>query len=245
MIVLVLLLGCSLQAKAYVLSGTKWPQPSIPGYPITLTYSYSNLLDGVLGLSTSDLRSAVEESLSLWAGYAPLNFVEVFDSGPMPTSADTPYQAGDHPVLRFGHHYMDGAYYVDVYGNKRNSILAHANYPAYGSGLAGDVHMDSSEPWSLGGEEGFNFLYVFTHELGHALGLAHEPMPADGGAEAVMNPRYFADRFGGLGTAMLFSDDIAGIQALYGIGVGSVTPLPEPATLLLLVCGSILLKKKR
>ena len=43
-------------------------------------------------------------------------------------------------------------------------------------------------------------------------------------------------RTSGLGTASLHPDDIAGIQFLYGAGVGSVTPLiPEPASLVLVV----------
>jgi len=52
-------------------------------------------------------------------------------------------------------------------------------------------------------------------------------------------------RFSGLGTGYLSDDDIFGIQAIYGAGVGSVisssgvvvSHTPEPATLLLLGTG--------
>ena len=38
------------------------------------------------------------------------------------------------------------------------------------------------------------------------------------------------NRYSGLGTGQLLPDDIAGIQAIYGAGVGSVIPIPEPAS---------------
>jgi hypothetical protein len=54
-------------------------------------------------------------------------------------------------------------------------------------------------------------------------------------------------RFSGLGTGQLFPDDIAGIQAIYGSGVGSVSPLavPEPATALLAALGTACLLTNR
>jgi hypothetical protein len=79
------------------------------------------------------------------------------------------------------------------------------------------------------------------HEIGHTLGLGHSNDPT-----ANMYPVFH--RFAGLGTGHLFPDDIAGIQLLYGAGVGSVTPLvPEPATIGLLALGlmwSLLLRRK-
>ena len=47
-------------------------------------------------------------------------------------------------------------------------------------------------------------------------------------------------RYSGLGTGQLFPDDVAGIQAIYGAGVGSVTSLlvPEPFTLALVLFAS-------
>ena len=49
------------------------------------------------------------------------------------------------------------------------------------------------------------------------------------------------NRFSGLGTGFLLPDDIAGIQALYGAGHGSVHSIPEPMTVLLLGTGVVAL----
>jgi hypothetical protein len=124
-------------ALDYVTEGYQWPQPGGPGTPLTISYSYSNLLDGGLlgGLTELQLRSAVEEALELWASYAPLHFVEQSDSGPSP--GDIEYPVGSFPQIRIGHHFIDG----DVGAN----VLAHAYYPpgnGFDDGLSGDVHFD-------------------------------------------------------------------------------------------------------
>jgi len=210
-----LLCGRSLQAEPI---GPGWPQPNGPGTPINLTYSYSNLLDGSFFLiSPDELRAATEEALRLWATYAPLNFIEVPDAGPVPS--DVPYPADGAPLIRIGHHV--------------STDLAHAFYPG-SDGLAGDVHVASGVPWTLG-ENNWNFLEAITHELGHALGLPHEL-----DEPAIMNPSYPFHRFAGLGSTFLFPSDIRAIQGLYGVGHGSVQPLdpaPEPTTWLLVGAG--------
>jgi len=54
---------------------------------------------------------------------------------------------------------------------------------------------------------GTNLLQVMTHEIGHTLGLAHSDVPG-----AVMSPYFdgYNEQF------RIGSDDILGIQALYG-----------------------------
>lgn len=196
-----------------------WPQPGGSGTPVVITYTYSNLLDGTLLLiDTADLRVATEEALGLWASYAPLRFVEVADWGPEPS--DLPYPAMNAPQIRIGHHATDTA--------------AHAFFPDAFDGLGGDIHVDSGAPWTLDGGA-WNILEVLAHELGHAVGLTHIE-----GQPAIMNPSYPQQRFMGLGSAFLFKADIEQIQALYGAGVGSVTPAsptPEPTTLVLTAFG--------
>lgn len=192
---------------------TPWVDADPVADGIQITYSYSNFLSGVDplpgGLSEEDLRAATEEALGLWATYAPLHFIEIPDAGPGPS--DVPYSPVDLPSLRIGHHLIDGG----------GSVLAHAYFPQLPpTGLAGDVHFDTGDNWSLDPGFGeFDILEVMTHELGHSLGLGHETV-----VDAIMNP-FYSSRFSGLGTGFLLQDDIDGIQALYGPGVGSVTPL--------------------
>lgn len=218
---LAVLLGFQATASAGPVA-FKWPQPGGLGTSVTLSYSYSNLLNGgIIGLTPAEIVSDVEETFALWATYAPLHFVEVSDSGPAPS--DNSYSAVGHPQLRLGHHGPMGE-------------LAHAFYPST-DGTGGDVHMGSNWDWSA---PGF-FLEVFAHEIGHSLGLDHSeafsrPVGRSGGrAGPIMCAVCFHDFTNG---AYLYEDDVAGIRAAYGAGVGSVTPLrtaqvPEPSTLLL------------
>lgn len=198
----------------FVQTGSKWSQPGGLGAPLTITYSYSNLLDGGLpgGLSPSEIRAAVEEALGEWAAVAPLNFIEQVDAGPDPSQSDTSYSAINRPLLRFGHHFIDGS--------SGQNTLAHAFDPGT-NGINGDIHFDNGNTWGLRPSGNvIDLLEVMTHELGHTLGLAHED-----DVNAIMNS-FYSRRYSGLGSAFLFQDDINGIQAIYGSGVGTVTPLP-------------------
>ncbi|MDH3584018.1 MAG: matrixin family metalloprotease [Phycisphaerae bacterium] len=188
----------------------QWPQPGGDGARLRITYSYSNLLDGQMrGLSATSARGAVEEAFGLWARYAPLDFVEVRDSGP--GVGETNYFPGSGPQIRLGHHGFGGP----------GGTLAHAYLPfqTSRSGLAGDIHFDRDDRWSLSPAGGIDLIEVAAHEIGHALGLEHS-----GAGSAIMAP-FYGRRFGGPGTGFLSSDDIAGIRSIYGAGFGSVTPL--------------------
>lgn len=198
-----------------------WPQPGGRGSPVVITYSYSNLLDGsLLLLSPQELRAATEESLALWARYAPIDFIEMADTGPPPS--DILYDGAGDPRIRIGQHPMPD--------------IAHAFYPDDPSGLAGDIHLDTGIPWTLGTGR-WNILEALVHELGHALGLQHEL-----DRPAIMNPSSPLQRYGGLGTAFLFPADIESIQAIYGSGVGrlqTISPTPEPGAIALVATGLI------
>src|SRR5262249_26457901 len=116
--------------------GLKWPQAA-PGTPVTITYSYANLLDGSLGggLAPSTIRAPIDEALWRWAAVAPLSFVERPDAGP-PTSPDN-YDGTGLPMIRFGDRPIDGPY----------GVLGVGNYPGT-AGISGDVQFDSSENWT-------------------------------------------------------------------------------------------------
>ncbi len=202
-----------------------WPQPGGPGTPIYLTYSYSNLLDGGLGLSNADLRAATEEALGLWASNAPLHFTEIADAGLAPHDPPTPHpgKLPGEADIRIGHHLIDGS----------GTILAHAWLPFSPlHAIDADIHFDNAETWATApGGGSFDVLEVMVHELGHSLALDHEPLPPTGNT-AIMNPVYSAS-YSGLGTAFLHPDDIAGIQFMYGSGTGSVSPIPEAASVVI------------
>lgn len=210
----------------YSLVGGKWPQPDGLGTPVTITYSYNNFLDG--GLKDSDgvslpvslLRGSVEEALGLWASVAPLHFVEVEDEGG-PAVLGQQYPDGQFGQIRFNHISYNGPDPPD--GSPTAKALAY--YPSSSGNLAGDVFFDEDDPWQeFGTLHEPDPLGASAHELGHTLGLGHS-------ANSNANMYWIFTRYEGLGTGALHADDIAGIQAIYGAGVGSVTPLaPEPAS---------------
>ena len=235
---LIAMLGLSIvltenHARAFALSQYKWPQAQL-GDVVTLTYSYSNLFDGGLLDSNEQsvpvglLRASVEEAFSLWAAVAPLHFIEVSDAGP--PASDASYFGTGLPQIRIGHHPIDG------FGNAK----AHAYYPFQNGGeAAGDVHFDDLDRWQEIGTLTFpDVLGAAAHELGHALGLDHS---AD--SQAVMFPIF--QRRQGPGSGLLTSDDIAGIQAIYGSGIGSVSPIPEPSSAILIMAGLAFVARRR
>jgi len=163
----------------FVLEGRKWNKTA-------LTYSYDSFTPD---LSQAQVRSAITEAFNLWAIVTPLTFTEV--------------TSGADIVIRFvGGSHGDGSAFDGPSG-----VLAHAFYPPPNSGaLAGDVHFDEAETWTVNlPPSGIDLVTVAGHEIGHALGLAHSNV---GGA------LMFA--FYGGAHRKLESDDIAGIRAIYG-----------------------------
>lgn len=192
---------------------------------MTLTYSFENMFDGGLKgpdnvpLPASLIRGSIEEALRVWASAAPLNFVEVPDDG-LGYGASTQYGQ-----LRFRHIYINGP---DPPEPADPVAKAQAYYPP-GPQYAGDVEFDHSDPWQASGTLHVpDILGAAIHEIGHTLGLGHTD-------NSNANMYWIFHRFQGLGTGQLFADDIAGIQAIYGVGSGTVTSLvPEPTSLLLM-----------
>lgn len=222
---------------SFVLQGGQWRQPDGDGSPVTITYSYNNLLDGGLldpngeSIPADFIRTVVEESLGLWAEVSPLHFVEVEDEGgPVRTSF---YVGGQYGQIRFNHRYINGP--DPEVGQPQ--AKAQAYFPSGVGDLGGDVFYDNGDRWATNGTLRVpDILGATIHELGHTLGLGHDPNP-----EA--NMHWIFIRREGPGTGALHFSDIAGIQAIYGAGVGSVTPLgsvPEPSGMIIIVSAAVL-----
>jgi Matrixin len=219
-----------LAAAQFALIGQQWPQPGGNGTPVTITYSYQNMFDGGLltpsgqPLPNGLIRSSIEDAFGLWANVAPLHFVEVPDDG-NPIVGN--YANGQFGQIRFRHVYINGP---DIPGQPPIA-KAQAYYPYPGSNYAGDVEFDHSDRWQEVGTLPLpDILGAAIHEIGHSLGLAHTN-------NSQANMYWIFTRYAGPGTAALHADDVAGIRAIYGSGVGSVTPLvaPEPASSALIV----------
>jgi hypothetical protein len=219
-------LGTATPAQAYVVTGSKWPQPGGLGSLVTLTYSFENMFDGGLlmpngePLPNSLIRGSIEEAMGLWSSVAPLRFVEVADNG-------LPYgnPAAQYGQIRFRHIYLNGP---DPAPPALPIAKAQAYFPS-GGVYAGDVEYDHSDRWQEFGTLPFpDILGATIHELGHSLGLNHTNLED-------ANLYWIFTRCSGLGTGQLHADDIAGIRSIYGAGSGGVASLvPEPGTLVMM-----------
>ena len=222
-------------SEDFVLFGTKWGAgspftggadamgPRLPGGTVT----YSFMADGVdLTMETAGLFNVaitsmgsfapcfldeIELAFGAWSAVADILFVPVTDGG-------GPYNVEPTADIRIGAHVFDGP----------SATLAHAFFPPpNGVTAAGDTHFDSAEPWTCApGAGSIGFGIVALHELGHAIGLDHEPTDI-----AVMNPFYNAAlTFGPL------ADDLIGAGEIYGeagaagtsffgpVGIGTDSP---------------------
>ncbi len=163
-------------------------------------------LDSLMGPGTFSLfKTIVESAFAAWSAVADLTFSEVPDDG---APFNTTLGSGD---IRIGAHAFDGP----------GGTLAHGFFPPVNGAVsaAGDIHFDSAEIWKDGFVgPGFDVFQVMTHELGHALGLAHTAVPG-----SLMN-EFYTEAFSGPQ-----ADDIAGMQFIYG--APTTTPIPVPAAL--------------
>ncbi|XP_067288580.1 collagenase 3-like [Pseudorasbora parva] len=170
----------------------------------TLTY---RLVNYTPDLSEAEVDDSIKRALKLWADVTPLTFTRI-NSG----TADI--------MISFVTRDHGDAYPFDG----PQGILAHAFAPS--PGIGGDAHFDDDEVFTFHTPKAkcYDLFLVAAHELGHSLGLSHSNVPG-----ALMFPTYsFTDpeRFS------LPSDDITGIQSLYGPNedTTTITPSPTPST---------------
>jgi len=115
--------------------------------------------------------------------------------------------------IKFARGYHGDAFPFDGPG----TTLAHAFFPRYG----GDAHFDDDDYFTHQSRNGVDLFQVVAHELGHSLGLGHSSNSA-----ALMAPFYR----GYVPNFKLSTDDISGIQRLYGANTGGTTTTRRPTT---------------
>jgi hypothetical protein len=174
------------EVAGFVATGGRWP---------TRNLRYAIQEAGV-DLPAPQVRLAIHQAFSTWAGWTGLSFREV------------PIASGPEIIIRFvpGDH-GDGFPFDGVSG-----VLAHAFFPPVPPNapvpIQGDTHFDEAETWTVtvppaAGQ--IDLTTVAIHEFGHALGLNHSPVVG-----SVMEAFYGGPR------RMLHGDDIAGIISIYG-----------------------------
>lgn len=192
----------------FVLWSTRWP--GAPG-SVSVTYSFATVTyetdQGFTDNNSNDCtplggfmppghEDEIRRALAAWSAVADITFVEEPDNG----------LAGNLNAAAAQIRFCG----QDIDGNGNPNTLAHAFFPGNALGLWGDVHFDSGNTWQIGfAGPGIDIFQVAAHEIGHAIGLRHEPAPPMGN-QALMNPIY-STAFSGL-----LQDDINGAQALYG-----------------------------
>ncbi|WP_298554576.1 matrixin family metalloprotease [uncultured Algibacter sp.] len=167
-----------------------------------LTYSFIELTNDI---NEGEIRLGIRDAFDLWQEVTNFQFEESLNNH----NADI--------IIRFvtGNH-GDGNTF-----DGPNGILAHAFYPPpNGGNLAGDIHFDDSELWTIQIPTPFNrfdLITVATHEIGHSLGLDHSSNP-----NAIMKPFYSGIQ------RHLDIDDIIRIQSLYGFGWNPIYQQIDP-----------------
>jgi hypothetical protein len=183
----------------YSVSGNVWPHPQL----VTLSF----VPDGTnLGGVTSNLfatfnakwatnvwQNQILRAAQVWAQQANLNFAVVSDNGTQIGGGS--YQQGDPNMgdIRIGGY------------NFQSTTLASAYLPppVNNYSIAGDWQFNTGQPFNIGST--YDLFTVAAHEMGHALGLLHSTT-----AQAIMYASYNTRK------TALNSDDISGIQAIYG-----------------------------
>jgi len=142
---------------------------------------------------TATWEAAIESAAAVWSSYANINLALVPDDGlPLGTSGN---QQDDS---RFGD------IRISMIPQSGGAMAFTMLPPPYNGGTAaGDIVFNSNIAWNINAN--YDLETVALHELGHALGMGHSAI-----STAVMYAYYNNIK------QSLTSDDIAGIQSIYG-----------------------------
>ncbi|XP_071797357.1 collagenase 3-like [Asterias amurensis] len=178
--------------KRYAVAGLKYKWDKT-----NLKYKITNYPDNSKSrITPAQVDQDTERAFQLWSDVTPLSFTKVEGD-----------EQADLNIL-FGAFYHTDIVRDPLFDGLKGT-LGHAFYPNSGWGDAdGDVHLDDSEIFTHQEHaEGTDYLYTVTHEIGHALGLAHASEKS-----SLMFPY---DK-GYIPDLRLPKDDVQGIQLLYG-----------------------------
>ena len=201
------------RAHGYALEGPSWPNGTLISLQMELGTPNQSLLDG-----SQTWNIAAGPAADAWnAVMKQVQFKRVMNSSAPLSSGD-----GVNCVIFtndvFGDSFGEGTLAVTYYRTQGNTLTEADvlfNKAQTFDSYRGDLKFASN------GHAIVDIRRVLLHELGHGLGLDH---PDDHGQHvaAIMNS-VVSD------TYELTSDDINGIQHLYGAPVGGPTPTPSPA----------------
>ena len=184
-------LGDETENDYYVLQGSWWLRNfltyKIKKYP-SPSHPYRRQI------TNKDVDNSIREAMNIWEAVTNLKFI-TRDVGRV--DIDISFEKGEHG----DNHPFDGPASASLFDNQ----VAHAFFPD--ADLTGDIHVDDTEDWTVKSYKGIDLLFMFTHELGHSLGLRHSAE-----MNSIMAPKYRWYN----PNLKLHEDDIKAIQSLYG-----------------------------